>query len=156
MPTFLNVSYFDRAKQRAGVSFRTRDMSAANIDAIQDEFSDLRAALEPFTLGNLIQYELVADRVFVSNGAAASTVARRELKLLLSYEDTVSHVIYQHEIPAPELTNAALWVDEAKRTFVVKTTAEWIALKAAFEATVRSPEGNSVTLQNGEIVGRNL
>lgn len=156
MPSFVNISYLDRAKQKSSVNFETYAINAGNLAGALTQFSDLRDALEPFTLGNMSSYEIVQDRVFVSNGAAASTVARRELKMLLTYEDSVSHALYQHEIPCPELTNAALWVDSGKRTFAITTTDEWIALKAAFEALVKSPEGNTPILQSGEIVGRNL
>jgi len=86
----------------------------------------------------------------------ASAVARRELKFLLILEDSVTHDIYQHEVPCPELTNAALWVNAGGRTFADETTTEWDDLKTAVEATVRSKAGNSVILRDIEIVGRNL
>lgn len=156
MASFLNVKYRDNARQVSTVQFQCRPITAANLDAIATEFNTLRTTLEPFTLAHLNSYELVQNRVFVSNGAAASAVARRELKLLIVYEDSVTHINYQHEVPAPELTNAALWVNSAGRTFALTDTDEWDDFKAAFEATVVSPDGNVPILQSIEIVGRNL
>jgi hypothetical protein len=156
MPSFLNMKYRDNARQTSTVQFHVRPITAANLDAVATEFNTLRTTLEPFTLANLNSYEVVQNRVFVSNGAAASPVARRELKMLITYEDAVTHQTYDHEVPAPELTNAALCVNSGGRTFAVTDTAEWDALEAAFEATVVSPDGNAVILQSIEIVGRNL
>lgn len=156
MASSVSAAYKDNAGQKSTVQFTVRDMTAANLDDIADEFSALRTALEPYTLAHLNSYELVQNRVFVSNGSAANAAARRELKMLLTYEDSVTHKLYQHEIPAPELTNAALWTNNAGRTFAVESGAEWTALEAAFEAMVVSPDGNTVILQSAEIVGRNL
>lgn len=156
MPSFLNLKYRDNARQTSTVQFHTRPITAANLDDVADDFSALRTALELFTLAHLNSYELIQNRVFVSNGAAASAVARRELKMLITYEDAVTHDLYQHEVPAPELTNAALWVNSGGRTFAVVGSAEWTAFETAFEAAVVSPDGNAVILQSIEIVGRNL
>jgi len=158
MASSVSAQYKDNAGQKSTVTFTVRDMTSANMDDIADEFSALRAALEPYTLGNLQNYELVQNKVFVSQGKAASIVARREMKILWSYEDSVTHKMYQHETPAPELTNSALWISDEKtgRTFIVKSGAEWTAWLAAFETLVVSPDGNPVILQTGELVGRNL
>lgn len=155
MGSTLSATYKDNAGQKATVRFRTRDIIGANLEDIETEFSALRAALEPYTLGNLQDFSVGIDTA-VSDGAAANAAARRELKFLLVLEDAVTHDIYQHEVPCPELTNASLWVNSGGRTFAVESGAEWTALKTALETTVRSKAGNSVILREIEIVGRNL
>lgn len=156
MPSYGNLKYKDNAEQVSTVQFVLRNITSGVLDAVETEFAALRTALEPFTLGNLNQWEIVSNRFFVSNGAAASPAARRELKMLLTYEDNVTHQLYQHEIPAPELTNGSLWINQGGRTFADESTTEWDALVTAFEAVVRSPDTNAVTLKSAEIVGRNL
>lgn len=155
MPTFISLTYKDRARQKSTMRLQTRAMDENNINDIQTEFSALRTALDAFTLGNLNQYEIVADRVKVSDGAAASDVARRELKLLITYEDTVTHQLYQTELPAPDLTNGGLWSDSDPEQ-PEYTDPAWTALVTAFEAVVVSPDSNAVTVRSGKIVGRNL
>lgn len=155
MPSFLTASYKDRPGQRSSVRFQVRSIDAANIDAVQTEFSALRTAIDGISLANLNQYEIVADRVFVSDGNASDMAARRELKLLVTYEDDVTHKSYNHEIPAPDVTLSALWStsDPEQPDY---THANWTAFATAFEATVVSPDGNAVTIREARIVGRNL
>jgi hypothetical protein len=156
MPSHITATYKDRKGETATFRMRIRDILAANLDAVEDEFAALRTALEPYTLGNLQNWK-IEESVEVSDGAASSPAARREDKLLLFLEDAVTHDTYQHEIPCANFIDETLFISTGKKTTMIEDGAEWDALVAAIEGgKVRSKAGNAVLLRGGEVVGRNL
>lgn len=156
MASYLHVQYKDSSEQKSGMTFRTRDVTAANLDAVNAEFSTLRSELDLWTLGNLQNYETTQNRSFVSNGAASSNLAIRENKVLLEYEDNVTNQVYQMELPIVDLSTAGMWINANKKKLMNSAHANYTSFKAAFEATVRSPDGNAVTFKGGHVVGRNI
>lgn len=154
MASSFSLTYKDRKGQKSTVRLPIQQITAANLDDVLTKTAALQAALEPLTLGNLNQTQVTQNTSSVSDGNAASMVARRELKLLVTYEDLTTHKLYQTEIPAPELTNAALWSGEDPEQ-PDYTTAEWIAFVDAFEDVVQV-DTHAVSVRKAKIVGRNL
>ena len=155
MATNMYLSWKDVVGQVSGLSVQSRDMDAANHDGLKTEFNTLRGALNGFSIGNPQLYQIVAERTVLSNGKAADMESRRELKLLLTYEDAVTGQQYHSELPCPDIKDATLWssADPEQPDYA---SAEWLALKAAWETTIVSPDNNAVLLTKGQIVGRNL
>jgi len=127
-------------------------LTAANYVAQKALIDDLAAAVAPFVLGNILKTEIVIDREKVSGLPAPDILAQRENKLLLRYEGAVSLKPFRTSIPTLDLTTL---VDHTE--FVDLTTGDGAALKAAFEAIVKSPDdgAEAVTLLSAQFVGRN-
>jgi hypothetical protein len=82
--------------------------------------------------------------------AATRGQGNREDKLELRYTDNVTFTIYTMEVPCRQ---GDLTTSEGSDLL---PTDDWAATKTAFEAVVRSPDGNAVTLQSVRIIGRNV
>jgi hypothetical protein len=74
--------------------------------------------------------------------------SNREDKLELSYVDNTTFKRYTSEVPCRKGGLAT----ESGSDLIPAAT--WSATKTAFEALVRSPEGNAVTLQAVRLIGR--
>lgn len=74
----------------------------------------------------------------------------REDKLELRYVDNTTYKVYTMEVPCRA---DGLAVSPGSDLLPADT---WTATKSAFEAIVRSPDGNAVTLQSVRIIGRNV
>jgi len=127
-------------------------LTAANVVATSTLVSDLTAAIEAVSLGNLAKTNLTFERSFISSAPAALQAAQRENKLLLRYHGSVSNRKMRVSIPCFDLTLLPNH-DE----FLDLTGTEGAALKTAFEAVVRNDqdESETVILDSAQFVGRN-
>lgn len=158
MPGKVTMKYNDAGGENSTVSIHHVSLSAANFDGIVGAAGDvdqLRDAIAALTLGELDGVKVLARDS--DSGAAKATApeAMRELKWLCTYEDDVSLVQYQIEIPCPDTTIAGL-NDGTKEKNAVLSHASWVTFIAEFETLARSPTGAAVTFIGARIVGRNL
>lgn len=158
MPGRVTMKYNDAGGESSTVSVHCVTLSAANFDGIVGAAGDvdqLRDAIEDLTLGELDGVKVVARDS--DSGAAKATApeAMRELKWLCTYEDDVSLLQYNFEIPCPDITIAALY-DATEQKNALLAHASWVTFITEFETLARSPTGAAVTFIGARIVGRNL
>jgi len=89
-------------------------------------------------------------------GKATSPIAQGNLRLIMEGQDALTGVIYRFPLPMPDLSKAAdggadpAWiaVGQGSQSLTVANPAhaDYATLKTAFEAAVRSPNDNAVTL----------
>jgi len=151
MPAEVRLKYRDHSDETSTVGFSGVALSAANFTAQVALQDALIAATDAITLGNLAQYQRVADVVEGSNAIPSNPFAQREMKWLVSYEDNVTFQRYTKEIPTPDL--ALLTPNTDLMDIAAGAGQAWVA---AFDAYQFSPNGNSVTVLSVRLVGRNL
>lgn len=128
-------------------------LTAANLVAKSALIATLETTVEALILGNVQRTTIIQDRVQVSGLPADTQLAQRENKLLVRYEDGLTHQKYQVSIGTFDLTKLPLH-DE----FLDIETALGAGnnFKVAFEAIVVSPgAGNAVIMTSAQFVGRN-
>lgn len=89
-------------------------------------------------------------------GKASSPIAQAKLRIILEGEDTVTGQIYRYSYPMPDLAKvidgdgdeAWVAVGQGSNSLTVMNTehAGWATLKTAFDAIVRTPNGNLAAL----------
>jgi len=93
-------------------------------------------------------------------GKSLSPIAQGNLRVICEGQDVVTGSIYRFPIPMPDLGKAASGGDEAwiavgqgndSLTLMNPEHADYATLKTAFEANVKSPNGNDVTFVRGYI-----
>lgn len=124
-----------------------------HVDAPTDlQITAFFSAVNGVSLGTLEKSVLVEK----TNKDAGSTTpptdkfAQRELKWLCKYTDNVTLLRYRFEIACAD---ADLLVGNTD--MIDLTAGAGLALKTAFQAAAVSPDGNAVTLNSVEFVGRN-
>lgn len=153
MSSKLTLSYRDFEGEMSKVTFEGLTLTDANMAAESTKMADLQAAIEALTLGQIQSKTIVANTVRYAPNQAAVADAQRERKWLVSYYDTTTNEKFWCELPCADLS----FLDQVgKDGSIDKTTQEWIAFEAAFEAFVRSPRGNAVQVLDGFHVGRNV
>jgi hypothetical protein len=111
----------------------------------------LVTAIEAVTIGLLVKKMVIASEAKPAAGAADSVQAQRERKWLIrAYDDTTGDPVHM-SIPCADATLLAANSDKMDPTDPAYT-----ALVNAFEAYHLSKEGNSVTVIEIVMVGRNL
>jgi len=154
----VTFSFLDAGGERSTTSFAIVTLTNANIDGIigaAGEVDDLRDAIVGVTLGQTASVKVLARDSDKSSSPATAPEAQRELKWLVEYSDDVTGQVYQAEIPCPDITDATLY-NQAPTKEIDLTDALWVTFVTAFEALVRSADGNAVTVIGGRLVGRNL
>lgn len=160
MPDIASITYLDHSRETANVQFNIQVVTAANIDTIQSDISDLITAAGDITLG--VMRQRVLTHQFAGSGAIPSDqFAQRELKWLIGYTDTsttIGGVPNPHfgknftvEAACPDLENANL---ATNTDFADLTDTQIAAFVTAFEAYVRSPTGGAVSVTYIKNVGR--
>lgn len=145
-------SYRDYSKEPSNAKFRVQDMTAANFDATITLINSLSTAILGVQVENTLQTKrVVAQNNFISRAPATDKSCQREIKWLVSLEDTTLHSVSRHEIPQADPTLVS-----ANSDFVDLSAGAGAALKTAIEAVVKSPAGNSVVVLAVELVGKRI
>jgi len=154
--SFFSLQYVDYTKEISSFSIGVNTLNAANLVTQQTAHIALRDAINAITLGTLVQSETTVDRHrTASPGTAASEAeAQREKKWLVRYYDGTDFTQYTVEIPCADLSFLETHSDSIDMLDAGIAT-EWTDLKTAFEAVVRSPNGNAVVVTEVVYVGRN-
>ena len=105
-----------------------------------------------------VETELLAAGLIVTQHTAGSVrradsalvgFGNREDKVELKYVDTVTFRVYTMELPCRRADLATVPGSD------LIPEATWADTKTAFDAFVRSPDGNAVSLQQVRLIGRN-
>lgn len=151
MSSDVTVSLLDYGGESSRTRFQITTMTAANFDAVNLDVTDLVTAIDGISLMTISGQQVVSGSLFLSRTKPASVDAQREKKWLIRYEDTVTHKIYRNEIPGADLSLLAANSDMADLTL-----GAWTSFIAAFEAVVKSPDGNAVNFLDAQYVGKRL
>lgn len=135
------------------VTFPCPDMTAANIVAIMAAGDALAADFADIT------HCVITSKVYVASRTALSALLRaedqdanREQKWLVRYYDGTTFERLSLTLPGSKNVDK----DPNRRGFALLTDTEIAAFKATFEAFVKNDNGNAVTIQEMEWVGRNI
>lgn len=152
MASIYSFTVQDASNEKSGVTINTRPYNVLTYADDLSDFGDLRTAA-----GGIMRGVIVADQSspFVSKFSATVTdeQAQRELKWLVRHQDTVTFKIGRTEIPTADLS-AVTMLDGTDKADPADT--EMAAFITAYEACVRSVDGNTVNVLDVTIVGRNL
>lgn len=141
----------DASGERSSFRVAGVTISSANYDAQQVLVQALSDALEDMILGALRKREFVSSVTIPNSGVVDNNFAQRENKWLVTYTDTTTAKKQQAEIACPDLD---LLVAGSDLMDIGGT--EGVAFVTAFEAVVKSENGNAVTVDSIRYVGRNL
>jgi len=151
MSSEVGISFLDYSGEPSSTRFGITTMTAANFDAVNLDVTDLVTGIDGISLLTIASQRVVSGQLFLSRAKPASVEAQREKKWLIRYEDTVTHLLYRNEIPGADLSLLATNSDMANLAL-----APWVSFIAAFEAVVRSPDGNAVDFIDAQYVGKRL
>jgi hypothetical protein len=150
--SFFSIGFRDYSKEPSNFSVPVTTITAANQVAETALINTLDGAVIAVTLGRAQKDEIVLERAVLSALLPTSPDAQREKKWLVRYHDATTGIKYQSEIPCADLSILAVNSD-----FADTTNAAYTALKSAWEAVVRSPDDNNLTVMDSmQFVGRRL
>ena len=121
-------------------------------DAILDaDITTLFASIVGVTLGNAQKAVLVTsvDKDAGTAGAPANAFAQREIKWLIHYTDNVNLKKRTRELPTADLSLAVAGTDNMDLS-----AGAGLTLKNQLEAFMLSTDGNAITVDEIEFVGR--
>jgi hypothetical protein len=150
MASKLTLTTLDFSDETSTTSYEGVDLTAGNFAAQNALMDTLVGAQQDLQVGLITQDARLASVAQIS-GVIGSPYAQRELKFLVSFEDTVLGERHSIEIPAPALTFLVPGSD-----LVDLTDATVIAYIAALEAFYRVNGANTVDVKTIRLVGRNL
>lgn len=122
-------------------------------DAITDAaITSIFAAIVGVTLGNAQKSVLrtSVDKDAGTAGVPANAFAQREIKWLVRYTDNVTLKKYSREIPCADLALVVQGTD-----FMDLSAGPGLALKTALDTDMLSPDGNPISVDSVEHIGRN-
>lgn len=122
--------------------------SNAAFEAAQTAFEN---ALDDMLLG-VQQNRVNQFSLQLTSAPALSPSAQREVKMLARYTDNVTGKGYSVSFGTLDLENAGI---VAGTDFITLETSPGSDFKTAFEAFAASPDGNAITLNSLQFVGRN-
>jgi hypothetical protein len=154
MPSYLNITYTDYGGERSAVRLRglTLDNVTYTFADYNTQMDALIAALNDVSIGRQYKTVRVSSEGIISPSPATTPYAQREMKWLMRYEDSSTGQTYTSEVPCADM----VLLDANNPANMDKASAEYIALKAAFDDFVISPDGNACALGDVILVGRNL
>lgn len=148
---FYSRSLTDYDGEKSTLQVYAADLNAGNIAAELTLQATFGAAINDMSLGSL--QEIRYGNQVVSNAAApAETYAQREMKWRVDYTDDVTGKPYHFTIPVADTSK----LDANNRGFADPDDTDVAAFITATEAYVLSQDGNAITVQQIELVGRNI
>jgi len=148
--TFTITDYSD---ENTSFGVTSVDLTAGNLVAQLGYAADLAAAVDDLILGELVKQQ-IAMIPLDSPAVPVNIYAQRELKWEVTYVGAVSGKKFQVEIGTPDLTDNVV----ANSDTADLSSADWVALSAAWSAYVKSPDNGTeaTTILSARLVGRNL
>lgn len=147
--TFNDNTVKNGTPEKGRCRFHITDINAGNLAATQTALAALLTAIEGIVVGVLNKERIVLSDTLASSAPAASQLAQRENKWLVTYTDTVTHRLYRGEIPTADLT---MLPNNSENLDL--SGGAGAAFKTAFEAIVKSPDNNTVQVVSVQYVGR--
>lgn len=161
MPSGLRFTKDDFDGDQKTATWEIRDHGgAANYAAWVTEVGVLYAEINKWTRGRDHRAERIEVIEDNGPGKSLSPIAQGNLRIICEGKDTVTGSVYRFSIPMPDLGKAASGSDEPweavgqgndSLTIMNQAHADYATFKAAFEDTVRSPNGNACTFVRGYI-----
>lgn len=155
MASQYELTYNDNTVTASGLPEKGRcrfnivQLNAGNLVATQALLATLLTAIQAIVLGELNKEIIVLSDTWSSSAPAASNLAQRENKWLVRYTDTTTHRIFKSEIPTADLSLLA-----NNSEFLDLSAGPGLAFKNAFDAVVKSIDGNAVEVISVQFVGR--
>lgn len=150
--SFFGIKFRDYSKEASSWNVPVTTITAVNQVAELVLIDALESAIIAITLGIAQTDEIVLERALLSSALPSSVDAQREKKWLIRYHDAITNVKYVSSVPCADLSTLATNSD-----FMDPTSGAFTTLKTAWEAVVRSPDDNNLTvLDSIEFVGRRL
>lgn len=146
-------SYLDYDSEVGTAAFYMPTLTTANYATQQTAITALYSAMDAMTGGVPIRWEHGNMYTDANPVPPASEAVQRELKWLVRYHDNVTGRKGSYEIPA---ANTARLDPNDRAHAEIGDAAEVDAFVTAFEALVRSPNGNAVTVEEITLVGRRV
>jgi hypothetical protein len=153
MPRFVSRSYRDRSNEPSSISLRLRE-NFADQAAENTAITALEAALDGVSAGKVVG-RAVSTREKLGTGPSVNAGAQREVKILVTYGDTVTFDVYNQEIPIAD-QNAITFVSANSDEIDLADGDVGEELKTQLEASVVSKAGNPISVTRAILVGRNL
>lgn len=139
----LSLGDFDSQKRQ--LSFDTAVVTAANHDAQKTLHDALVASLMDVTLGTLDFEEFVGDREEIRPFIrATNSVAQVNIEWVITYEDDVTLTQHNVRVPTADLEDETLLIVGTNEWD--PADAKWVTFVTDFEALIKSPAGNAVTV----------
>lgn len=151
MTSEISLSVRDESREISTQQLEITQLNAGNYVAQNALIQTLITATENLMLG-VISREAVIAELTINAAVPADPNAQRERKWVVWYTDDVTGDEYRTEIPTADITGGHKIAFEDTADL---TNADWVAYAAAFEAVVRSHDGNAVTVRRAKHVGRN-
>jgi len=129
----------------------TAPISAVNYVAETALALAFRTAVAGITSGSIRSERFLAYDNLLAGEPPVDVNSQREVKWLVTYEDTTSHKLYKQEIPTADLALLGTNTDEIDYANINVT-----AFIEAFELFVTSPTGGASNVLTIKFVGRNL
>jgi hypothetical protein len=147
-----SVTFLDYSKEKSTAKGNMGAITIGTLAGFLTQFGTLKSTMQALSLGTLIQDSWTGDTTQYSSAPPTDLNAQRERKWRVDYEDVVNLGKHQFEIPVALVTGQLV----SNTDLANIETAEWVAFIAAFEAMVKSPDGNAVNVLGARLVGRNL
>lgn len=153
--SFFSQSLTDYSDEKSNWSVPITTLTAANLAAQTTLIDNLKTAVAAITLMDVNKNETVVVRDIHAGVLPTNPLAQRENKWLIRYVSDASQKKFSVEIPGADLS---LLSTAPQSDFMDSGSAEYAALKTAFEAIVRDPDDASGTVTMGTVqfVGRRL
>lgn len=156
MPGKFGYTFLDRSGETSRVDLNCADLTAGNIastlaTALPATAGGLGEAIAAVTLCTPASVDVLAAKTPLSQEVPVSNYAQREIGLMISYTDDVTHQSYRVTIPGPDWAT----LGQANSDQVNPAVGAWTTLVTAIEAHCVSPVGNAITVTGGRLVGRN-
>lgn len=152
MPGEFGLTEMDYEHKTSMARYPIPTLSGANwVGVVGTLIPALVTEVGPLVYGPHVKQRILAERVLTGAGRPAIAEAQREIKGVMTYQDSVTGRKYNIEIPGISLAN----MQEASD--LIDLTVPAVAdVVSAFEGLARSPAGNNVTVLQIKVVGRSL
>lgn len=154
MPALLSVTYNDYGAEASNVKLNMATITAANFDQTLLDAASLYDAIAGVTLGIRVKHTLGnVYQILPTKYPAADDAAQRELKWKVNCLDATAMKPVWFTLPCADTSK----LDPNNRGFAnIGDAGPVDALVSAIESLVLSADGNSLTVESIELVGRNV
>jgi len=144
-------------KERSPLQFQMVQIDAANLATWLGQWGTFKTATDAIMAGVLRHEKIAIYDTPLSGALPASNFARRELKLLISYQGVSTGRRWTFELPCPDLAALTLETGDANYVNLADggVMAAWVT---ALVAILRAPDDDTevCTILSARVVGRNI
>lgn len=162
-----SFTILDHSRETANMGFNTGAITAASIAGALTQFGALRTAVEGIINGVVAAEALYVNRSKLTNTPPSDPTAKRELKWLVTFEDTTEYFdpptnaipnagfgkVFNVEVPCADDSITDIMIPNTDDADLTQT--QMAAFVTAFEALCKSPYNGAVNVTRIQRVGRN-